>query len=317
AAIGRGADNFAMHVKGLEMPMHDPRAFSSLAVGLVRAGEVGGVLDEVLERLATFLEKDMELRRKVKSAMTYPTLVMVAATGIVLFLVTFILPKFMAMFADLGVKEMPATTQFLMNVSNFLTKGFPTRQVIILVVAFVLFTVWKRFTRTRVGKRFYDTIKLKIPVFGKLNHRIAIARFARTLGTLLVSGVPILQAMETVAGTVDNEIIADAIMKARASIREGESIGPPLQKSRMFPPMVVHMVSIGEETGALDGMLGKIADFYEAEVDAALESLTASLEPVMILFLGVVVGFIVVSMFMPLIAVVSSLSGGEEGGGGE
>ncbi len=290
-----------------------PKVFSNLAIGLVRAGEVGGVLDETLDRLAGFMEKDMELRRKVKSAMTYPTLVLVAAMGIVTFLVTFILPKFMAMFKDLGVKDMPAMTAFLMNLSEFMTKGFPMRQVIIAVVAFVLFTAWKRFTRTKVGKRFWDMVKLKMPVFGKLNHKICIARFSRTLGTLLVSGVPILQAMETVAGTVDNEIIADAIMKARAAIREGESIGPPLQKSRMFPPMVVHMISIGEETGALDGMLAKVADFYEAEVEAALESLTASLEPVMIVGLGAIVGFIVIAMFMPLLAVVSSLSGGEEG----
>ena len=173
------------------------------------------------------------------------------------------------------------------------------------------FIGWKRFTRTKVGKRFWDMCKLKVPVFGALNHKISVARFSRTLGTLLVSGVPILQAMETVAGTVDNEIIADAIMKARAAIREGESIGPPLQKSKLFPPMVVHMISIGEETGALDGMLAKVADFYEGEVDAALESLTASLEPVMIVGLGAVVGFIVIAMFMPLISVMSSLSGGE------
>jgi len=286
--------------------------FNNLAVGLVRAGEVGGVLDETLDRLAGFMEKDMELRRKVKSAMTYPTLVMCAAIAIVVFLVTFILPKFMAMFKDLGVKEMPASTAFLMGCSDFLTKGFPMRQVIIAVVAVILFTAWKRFTRTKMGKRFWDTVKLKLPVFGKLNHKICIARFSRTLGTLLVSGVPILQAMETVAGTVDNEIISDAIMKARAAIREGESIGPPLAKSKMFPPMVVHMVTIGEETGALDAMLGKIADFYEAEVEAALESLTASLEPVMIVGLGTVVGFIVISMFQPLLAVISSLSGGDE-----
>ncbi|MBI3945072.1 MAG: type II secretion system F family protein [Armatimonadetes bacterium] len=291
-----------------------PRTFNNLTVGLVRAGEVGGVLDETLERLATFLEKDMELRRKVKAAMTYPTLVLIAAFGIVTFLVTFILPKFMAMFKDLGVKEMPPTTQMLMDVSNFLTNGFPHRQIMVGAVAFGLWIAFKRFTRTKFGKRLWDMFRLKIPVFGKLNHRIAIARFARTLGTLLTSGVPILSAMETVAATVDNEIIGDAIMKARASIREGESIGPPLQKSNMFPPMVVHMVSIGEETGALDGMLGKIADFYEQEVDAALQSLTASLEPIMIVVLGLVVGFIVISMFMPLLAVVSSLSAGDEGG---
>ncbi|HEX2999788.1 MAG TPA: type II secretion system F family protein [Armatimonadota bacterium] len=288
-----------------------PNVFNNLSIGLVRAGEVGGVLDETLDRLATFMEADMALRRKVKSAMTYPTLVMVAACGIVLFLVTFILPKFIAMFGDMGVKEMPATTQFLMDLSHFLTKGFPMRQVIFVAVGIALFIAWKKFTRTKFGRRFYDRIKLKFPVFGALNHKICVSRFASTLGTLLVSGVPILQAMETVAGTVDNEIISDAIMAARASIREGESIGPPLAKSGLFPPMVVHMVSIGEETGALDAMLAKVAVFYEQEVESALQSLTAALEPLMIVGLGGVVGFIVVSMFMPLLAIMSSLSGGD------
>jgi type IV pilus assembly protein PilC len=178
-------------------------------------------------------------------------------------------------------------------------------------VLFVL--AFTQYINTRIGRRHWDWVKLKIPVFGKLNHKIAIARFARTLSTLLVSGVPILQALETVAGSVDNEIISDAIMASRAAIREGEQIGDPLQRSGMFPPMVVQMVAIGEETGSLDQMLSKIADFYESEVDATLSGLTAALEPILIITLGVIVGFIVISMFMPLLTVISQLQSGDIG----
>jgi len=281
-----------------------PRVFSNLAVGLVRAGEVGGVLDETLDRLAGFLESDMALRRKIKSAMTYPTLVMIVAFGIVTFLVTFILPKFISLFKELGVKEFPVTTLILMNISHFAT----SKWWICLIVLVLLWIGIGRIRATKTGKRYLDMMKLKVPVFGPLNHKIAVARFARTLSTLLSSGVPILQAMETVAGTVDNDIIAEAILLSRTAIREGDTIGEPLAQSRMFPPMVVQMISIGEETGQLDSMLGKVADFYEAEVEASLESLTAALEPVMIVFLGGVVGFIVISMFMPLIAFIGSLS---------
>jgi type IV pilus assembly protein PilC len=296
-----------------------PRVFNNLFIGLVRAGEVGGVLEEALQRLASFLEKDLELRRKVKAAMTYPTIVMVVALAIVLGLVTFILPRFIDLFRELGMKDdaMPGMTQMMISFSNFLTAGFPMRQVILAIVLFGLITAWKMFTRTKFGKKVYDTFKLKAPVFGKLNHKIALARFSRTLGTLMVSGVPILQALETVAGTVDNDLIGDAILEARARIREGDRIGDPLQKSKLFPPMVVQMVSIGEESGALDQMLEKIAEFYEQEVDTALSSLTAAIEPVMIVFLGFSVGFIVISMFLPLVSIINNLSGegGDEGGG--
>jgi type IV pilus assembly protein PilC len=291
-----------------------PRVFNNLFIGLVRAGEIGGVLEESLQRLAGFLEKDLELRRKVKAAMTYPIIVMTVAVAIVLGLVTFILPKFLALFIELGMKaeDMPSMTRFLMGFSNFLTSGFPMRQVYFAIALVVFIIAWKSFTRTKFGKRFYDIVKLKMPVFGKLNHKIALARFARTLGTLMVSGVPILQALETVAGTVDNDIIGDAILEARARIREGDRIGDPLQKSKMFPPMVVQMVSIGEESGALDQMLQKIAEFYEQEVDSALASLTSAIEPVMIVFLGGAVGFIVIAMFLPLVSIINNLSG--EGG---
>lgn len=290
-----------------------PNVFSNLFVGLIRAGEVGGALEESLQRLSGFLEKDMELRRKVKGAMTYPVIVMVVALIIVIGLVTFILPKFMDLFVDLGMTkdQMPSMTVMLMNFSHFLTSKWYF--MIAIVVAF--FISFRMFVRTRVGRRVYDRIKLKAPVFGKLNHKICLARFSRTLATLLTSGVPILQALETVAGTVANEIIGDAILEARSRIREGDRIGDPLQKSKLFPPMVVQMISIGEESGALDSMLTKVADFYESEVDAALQSLTSAIEPLMIVFLGGAVGFIVISMFLPLLSIISNLSSG--GGEGE
>jgi type IV pilus assembly protein PilC len=283
-----------------------PLVFSNLATGLVRAGEVGGVLDETLDRLAGFLEKDMELRRKVKSSMTYPVLVMIVAICIVTFLVTFILPKFMQLFKELGMTDdkFPLPTRILMDISHFMT----SKWYLMIIILVCTYLAVNRLRRTKTGKRYYDIMRLRVPVFGSLNHKIAIARFARTLSTLLASGVPILQAMETVAGTVDNEIISDAILLSRASIREGDTIADPLAASKMFPPMVVQMITIGEETGQLDQMLEKVADFYEGEVDAALESLTSALEPVLIVFLGAVVGFIVVSMFLPLIAIISELS---------
>lgn len=283
-----------------------PNVFSELAVGLVRAGEVGGVLDETLERLAQFLEKDLELRQKIKSAMTYPVLVLVVAVGIVSFLVMFILPKFMELFLELGMEEsdFPAPTRLLMNISNFALQKW----YLMIGIIVGLWIAIGRIKRTKTGKRYYDLVMLKMPVFGPLNHKIAVARFARTLSTLLSSGVPILQAMETVAGTVANDILSDAILLSRASIREGDTIADPLAESKMFPPMVVQMITIGEETGQLDSMLGKVAIFYENEVDAAVESLTAALEPVMIVVLGFIVGFIVIAMFLPLIGVIQNLS---------
>lgn len=286
-----------------------PNVFDRLFIGLVNAGEVGGALEESLQRLSMFLEKDVELRRKVKSAMTYPVLIMCFAVLVVLGLMTFILPKFMVLFDDLGIKDLPGPTALLKASSDFLMHKW--YWMLIFLVGFVV--ALRLFVKTKVGRRIYDRIKLKFPVFGKLSHKIALARFARTLATLLSSGVGILQAMETVAGTVSNDIIADAILSARASIREGERIGEPLARSKLFPPMVVQMVSIGEESGSLDPMLSKVADFYENEVDSAVASLTSAIEPVLIISLGVVVGFIVISLFLPLIAVIQNLSAG--GGG--
>ncbi len=285
-----------------------PKVFSNLFIGLIKAGEVGGVLEEALQRLSGFLEKDMELRRKVKAALTYPVIVLIVAVVIVLGLCTFIVPRFVELFRDLGVKELPWMTQVLVDFSDFLKSKWWVGLLIVLSLWFAV----KYFGTTKVGRRVIDRLKLKVPVFGKLGHKIALARFSRTLSTLLVSGVPILQALETVAGTVGNEIIAEAIMNARARIREGDRINEPLEKSRMFPPMVVHMISIGEESGALDQMLTKIAEFYEGEVEASLQSLTSAIEPIMIVFLGVCVGFIVIAMFAPLLQVITNLSGGSD-----
>ncbi len=286
-----------------------PRTFNNLFIGLIRAGEVGGVLEETLQRLSSFLEADVALRRKVKSALTYPVLVMIAAIGIVIFLVSWVVPQFAALFKDIGLKDQdfPAMTKFLIDLSGQFTHNW----LGILITVVVVIVGWKLFVSTRFGRRTADRIKLIIPVFGKLHHKVCMARFSRTMGTLLTSGVPILQAMETVAGTVGNTIMADAVLDARARIREGDRIGDPLEASKMFPPMVVHMIGVGEESGSLDFMLQKIADFYEAEVEATLASLTAALEPVLIVFLGFIVGFIVIAMFMPLIKVIEGLSTGD------
>ena len=292
-----------------------PKTFSNLFIGLIRAGEVGGVLEESLQRLSHFLEKDVELRRKVKAALTYPVLVAVMATGITFFLVYWFVPQWAKILVDLGLKaeDIPAPTQFLIDLAHNLEHNW----WVFLIVLIGIIIAQRIFVSTRFGRRVTDRFKLKVPVFGKLHHKICMARFSRTMGTLLTSGVPILQAMETVAGTVGNTIMSDAVMEARARIREGDRIGDPLEQSKLFPPMVVHMIGVGEESGSLDFMLQKIADFYESEVEAALQSLTAALEPIMIVSLGFVVGFIVISMFLPLVRVIEKLSAGSGDSGGD
>ncbi len=281
-----------------------PKAFSQLIIGLIRAGEVGGVLEESLQRIAAFLEKDVELRRKIRSALTYPVIVLLAAIGIVIFLVTWLVPQFADLFKELGIKDMPAMTQFLIDLSALFTQ----RWYVVVLSVIVILIAYKLFVSTRVGRRVADRVKLRIPVFGPLHHKIVMARFSRTMGTLLASGVPILQAMETVAGVVGNSVVSDAVIESRSRIREGEKIADPLQRSKMFSPMVVHMISVGEESGSLDHMLNKIADFYENEVEMTIASLTAAIEPVMIVLLGFIVGFIVIAMFLPMIEVISNLS---------
>ncbi|MDR3710010.1 MAG: type II secretion system F family protein [Capsulimonadaceae bacterium] len=286
-----------------------PRVFDNLMVGLVHAGEIGGVLEETLNRLSVFIENDVALRRKVKSAMTYPTIVLYLAGGIICGLCYFIVPKFIDLFKSMGVKEMPFMTQVLIAISNFLLY----KSWLAIMLVFGIKFGFAAINRTKTGKIVIDKITLMLPVVGNLNLKVGVARFARTLGTLLVSGVPILQAMETVAGVVGNQLMADAIMEARARIREGDRIGEPLKKSGLFAPMVVHMISIGEESGALDQMLSKVADFYEDEVNAALDDLSAAIEPVMICLLGGIVLFILLALWMPIIAIIQQLSGGDGG----
>ncbi|HET9343698.1 MAG TPA: type II secretion system F family protein [Candidatus Eremiobacteraceae bacterium] len=281
-----------------------PKVFSPLFTNMVRAGELGGILDDVLNRLAGFLEKDFNLKKKVKAAMTYPTVILVMAVGIVIFLVTFILPTFVSMFEQMDMK-LPLPTKILITFTVAARNPFiliPT--IILLIVGFIMFN---RYTSTQVGRRQFDAFKLKLPVFGMLIRKVAISRFCRTLGTLLQSGVPIMQALEIVGKASGNEVVAETVNKVRDSVREGESIAVPLQLSGMFPPLVTQMVSVGEETGNLDGMLSKIADFYDTEVDYMLASLTSLLEPMMILGMGFVVGFIVISVFLPLYQIIGNI----------
>jgi type IV pilus assembly protein PilC len=281
-----------------------PKTFSPLFTNMVRAGELGGILDDVLNRLAGFLEKDFNLKKKVKSAMTYPTVILVMAIGIVIFLVTFILPTFIQMFEQMQMK-LPLPTMLLMA----FTKGVRNPYVLIpsLAVLTVGWFLFNRYVSTPVGRRQYDAFKLKLPVFGMLIRKVAISRFCRTLGTLLQSGVPIMQALEIVGKASGNEVVAETVSKVRDSVREGESIAVPLQLSGLFPPLVTQMVSVGEETGNLDGMLSKIADFYDTEVDYMLASLTSLLEPMMILGMGFIVGFIVISVFLPLYQIIGNI----------
>jgi len=281
-----------------------PKVFSPLFVNMVRAGELGGILDDVLNRLAGFLEKDFNLKKKVKSAMTYPTVILVMAVGIVIFLVTFILPTFVSMFEQMDMK-LPLPTKILIMFTLAARNPYILVPTIALLIAG--FFMFNRYTSTQVGRRQFDAFKLKLPVFGMLIRKVAISRFCRTLGTLLQSGVPIMQALEIVGKASGNEVVAETVNKVRDSVREGESIAVPLQLSGMFPPLVTQMVSVGEETGNLDGMLSKIADFYDTEVDYMLASLTSLLEPMMILGMGFVVGFIVISVFLPLYQIIGNI----------
>src|SRR5215469_11954593 len=281
-----------------------PKVFSPLFVNMVRAGELGGILDEVLNRLAGFLEKDFNLKKKVKSAMTYPAVILVMAVLIVLFLVIFIMPTFVELFNGMHM-ALPVPTKILIAFTNGARNPYiVTPSIIALIVGLVAFN---RYTSTQVGRRQYDAFKLKLPVFGMLIRKVAISRFCRTLGTLLQSGVPIMQALEIVGKASGNEVVAETVNKVRESVREGESIAVPLQLSGLFPPLVTQMVAVGEETGNLDGMLAKIADFYDTEVDYMLASLTSLLEPMMILGMGFVVGFIVISVFLPLYQIIGNI----------
>ncbi len=281
-----------------------PKVFDNLFVNMVEAGEAGGVLDDILLRLATYIEKAEALRRKVKAAMTYPTVVLVVAVGTTTFMLLFIIPTFAKIFKDFG-GELPLPTAIVMTMSEFL------RSYWYLLFAGVagLMVAFNRFNATDKGEMIVDTIKLRMPILGDLLKKAAIARFTRTLGTLISSGVPILTGLEITARTAGNRVIQEAVLATRASIREGQTIAAPLKQSSVFPPMVVQMIAVGEETGALDEMLNKIATFYDDEVNTAVDTLTSIIEPVMIVVMGLLVGGMVVAMYMPMFKLINVVAG--------
>jgi type IV pilus assembly protein PilC len=272
---------------------------------MVAAGEAGGVLDEILLRLATYIEKADALKRKIQGAMVYPIVVLSVAMGATSFMLIFIIPTFAKMFTDFG-GELPLPTKIVLGLSAFL-KGF---WWVLALAGFAITVFLNRYYATDKGKRVIDQILLKIPVIGDVLLKGAVARFTRTLGTLIASGVPILGGLEITARTAGNKIIAEAIMTARASIREGETVSAPLKASGVFPPMVVQMISVGEQTGALDEMLTKVAVFYEAEVDTAVDTLTSIIEPCMIVIMGGIVGGMVVAMYLPMFKLINVVAGG-------
>lgn len=281
-----------------------PRIFNDLYVNMVKAGEVGGVLELVLTRLAEFQEKAAKIKNKVVAAMVYPVIVMTMAVAIMGFLLVFIVPKFEAIFHDmLGNKPLPVITTFVINVSKLVQNHWLV--IIGLVVAMV--AGYKFVNRTTPGRYLVDRVKMHLPLFGDLNRKTAISRFSRTLGTLVTSGVPILQALNITRETAGNMVIARAISQVHDSVKEGESIVQPLEASRAFPPMVISMIDVGEETGQLPEMLLKIAEVYDDEVDNSVAALTSLLEPIMIVLLALIVGTIVIALFMPLVSIISGL----------
>lgn len=283
-----------------------PRIFNKLYINMVKAGELGGVLELVLNRLAEFQEKAQRIKNKVVSAMMYPVIVLFIALVIMLFLLAFIVPKFQAIFNDmLNGKPLPALTQFVIDTSDMLKQ----RWYIPLAVVLVIIVAYKIVSRTPAGRVLIDRIMLKMPLFGDLTRKSSISRFSRTLGTLVTSGVPILQALNITRDTAGNAIVADAVTKVHDAVKEGESIVAPLEASGVFPPMVISMVDVGEETGQLPEMLLKIAEVYDDEVDNAVEGLTSMLEPLMIVFLALIVGTIVIALFMPLIEIIKGMQG--------
>jgi type IV pilus assembly protein PilC len=264
---------------------------------MVKAGETGGVLDEVLLRLAGFLEKELALRVKIKAATTYPILLACAATGALLFMTVIIIPQFATFFRELGsTATLPLPTQVAMDVSVLIREFW---WLVILVAACLLYAL-RRCVRTSAGRAGYDHVKLRLPVLGPMNKKIVIARFSRTFGTLVASGVPIMQSLEVVSSAIDNVVVGRAVEAVRTSIREGESIAIPLQANGTFPPMVVQMVKVGEETGALESVLIKVADFYDMEIESTVASLTSTLEPVLIVGMGIVIGAMLISLYLPI-----------------
>ena len=277
-----------------------PKAFNELYVNLVKVGETGGVLDTVLNRLSGYLEKAMALRHKVRMAMLYPATVFFVAVGVVLFILTFVIPIFAGVYAKMGA-ELPVPTQIVMWLSNVIRRYF-----LLVLAGFVgLVFLFRAYYKTESGKLLIHRLLLRVPVLGPLMRKIAVARFTRTLSVLIGSGVPILDGLAITAKTAGNKVVENAVMAARTSITAGQTVSAPLKESGVFPPMVIQMVSVGEQTGAMESMLSKVADYYEEEVDTAVAGLTSLLEPVLIVILGVVVGGIVIAMYLPIFKLIT------------
>ena len=277
-----------------------PDIFDDLFVNLIAAGEAGGILDVILERLSAYMEKAMKLKARVKGAMTYPISVLVISFSVVALLLLKVIPVFKTMFESMG-GQLPGPTAFLIDASNF-TKNYFLYIIAIIVIIFVAF---KRFYKTDKGRLIVDSLVLKAPIFGDLLKKVAVAKFSRTLSTMMSSGVPIMEGLAIVSKTSGNVVVENALLKTRQSIAEGRSIAEPLAETGIFPPMVVQMISVGEATGALDSMLSKIATFYDDEIDVAVDNMTALLEPVMMVFLGGVVGGMIIAMYLPIFKLAS------------
>jgi type IV pilus assembly protein PilC len=277
-----------------------PRTFDDLFTNMVEVGESGGILDVVFQRLAAYIEKAAALKRKVKGAMIYPASIMGVAALVVIFMLTFVIPTFTKMFKDLGA-DLPLPTQVVVWLSEFV------RTYILLIIAAIIGCVFalRAYYRTEKGQSTIDALLLKVPVMGSLIRKVAVARFTRTLGTLVSSGVPILEGLRITARTAGNKVVEKAVLQCRAAVTAGKTLAEPLKASGVFPPMVIQMISVGEQTGALDAMLSKIADFYDDEVDTAVSAMTALLEPIMIVVLGVLIGGLVVAMYLPIFKLVT------------
>ncbi len=279
-----------------------PKVFDKLFVHLIAAGEVGGILDVILQRLAAYIEKTQKLKSQIKGAMTYPAVVVAVAIIVISVILIFVIPVFEEMFADFG-SALPLPTQIVVNMSRFIKSN-----ILYIVAAFVaLGFLFKTYRKSKSGRKTTDALALKLPVFGILLKKVAVARFTRTLGTMISSGVPIISAMEIVAKTSGNVILEEIILEVRSSIAEGQTIAEPLSENDIFPRMVIQMISVGEATGALDTMLSKIADFYEDEVDAAVDALTSMLEPLLMVFLGGAIGGLVIAMYLPIFKMAAAL----------
>ena len=279
-----------------------PKSFDKLYISMVKAGEAGGVLDVILRRLAGFMEKSQKLRKQVKGALIYPAAVITVAILILVVIMLFVVPAFEKMFADIG-QALPAPTQLLLSTSQ----AIQTYWYLIPLIPIFLMTIMKLIARTEAGEKALDAFKLRMPVFGNIIKKSSVARFCRTLGTLIASGVPILEALRIVKDAVGNVVIANAIEDVHGSIREGDTIADPLRSSGIFDELLVNMIDVGEETGELDKMLMKIADNYEADVDVAVEGMSSLLEPLLIVGMGLVVGFIVISLFLPLVSIIKNI----------